>query len=89
MKCQDHDYAGLKVLDRGDAVARKKKMMKKTKEEVFGWGPFKCYVSFFFPGNWTPTHRAPRNTNNIEPYTCVTFFPENLTPPPPSALRNT
>ena len=35
----------------------------------------------FFPGIWTPTHPS-RNANNIEAYTFVTLFLENLTPPP-------
>ena len=34
-------------------------------------------------------HPPPRNANNIEPYTFVTFLPENVAPPPPFALCNT
>ena len=43
-------------------------------------GPFKCYVTLFF-GKLDP-HPPPRNANNIEHNTFVTFFPENLTPHP-------
>ena len=43
-------------------------------------GPFKCYVTLFF-GKLDP-HPPPRNVNNIEHYTFVTLFPENMTPPP-------
>ena len=51
-------------------------------------GSFKCYVTLFF-GKLDP-HPPPHNANNIEHYTFVTLFPENLPPPPPpSALRNT
>ena len=44
-------------------------------------GPFKCYVMLFF-GKSDP-HPPPRNANNIEHYTFVTLFLENLTPPTP------
>ena len=52
-------------------------------------GPFKCYVTLFF---WKfDPHPPPRNANNIEHYTLVTFFSRksDTPPPPPSALRNT
>ena len=34
-------------------------------------------------------HPPPRNPNNVVPYIFVMLFPENVTPPTPSALRNT
>ena len=52
-------------------------------------GSFKCHVTLFF---WKlDLHPPPRNANNIEPYTFVTFFPRksNTHPPTPAALRNT
>ena len=44
-------------------------------------GPCKCFVTLFF---WKLDHHPPpRNADNIEQYTFVTyFFPENQTPPP-------
>ena len=60
----------------------------KMKIKLCAKGPFKCYVTLFF-GKLDP-HPPPHNANNIEHYTFVTLFPENMTPPPPpSALRNT
>ena len=42
-------------------------------------GPFKCYLMLFI---WKfNTYPPPRNANNVEPYTFVTFFYENLIPP--------
>ena len=50
-------------------------------------GPFMCYVTLFF---WKlDPHPPPRNANNIEHYTFVTFFSRKPdTPATPSALRN-
>ena len=43
----------------------------------FSSGPFKCYERLFF-GKLDP-HPPPRKPNNIEHYTFITHFPENLT----------
>ena len=43
-------------------------------------GPFKCYVTLF-SGKLDP-HPPPRNANNIEHYTVVTFFPRKSNTPP-------
>ena len=51
-------------------------------------GAIQVLRNAFFLGNWTPTH-PPCNANNVEPYTFVKLFPEMLTPPSPSVLRNT
>ncbi len=39
---------------------------------MFTKGPFKCYVTLFFCK--LDPHPPPRNANNIEHYTFVTFF---------------
>ena len=45
------------------------------------WMQIKVLRNVFF---WKlDRHPPPRNANNIEPYTFATFFPENVTPPPP------
>ena len=83
----DYDLRVYFVEDTSDALEVSSISRNSLSLEVCS-GPFKCYVTLFLE-ILPPTHPPPRNANNIEPYTYVTLFPEDLTTPHPSALRNT